>query len=330
MTQIYQSSMEKLSSIHWITLSLVRVLSIVRCQSAEGEIATPTEELSLVDAEPEVTIETEPAEDAPDEVKGTSMNSDWDPLTDTFDGVEMVQVPPGCFMMGDAKVERAQPVHEVCITETYWIDKTEVSNAQFQELGGSSERESSYPGYEISGDDQPRTSVTWDEAQSFCQLRGGRLPTEAEWEYAARGPEAWLYPWGNEYDPTRLNVCDSNCKIGGSAASDLRTADDGYAVAAPVDSFPDGASWVGALNMAGNMAEWVADWYGENYYSEAPRENPGGPESGTNRVVKSIPWSWYIDLDLNTQLANRWNFIPDATGNDYSGATGFRCVLSDS
>jgi formylglycine-generating enzyme required for sulfatase activity len=81
--------------------------------------------------------------------------------------------------------------------------------------------------------------------------------------------------------------------------------------------------------MAGNVAEWVADWYGDSYFSDSPRENPTGPESGSSRVVKSIPWSWNLDLDLIAQSANRWNFIPDATGKEYSGSTGFRCVLAD-
>jgi len=257
-------------------------------------------------------------------------NTTWDPVIQEIDGFEMVKVPSGCFMMGDPVLERAQPVHEVCITESFWIDLTEISNDQFNEFGGQAARDPAFPGQDISSSAFPRTSVTWEEAEAFCQLRGGRLPTEAEWEYAARGPDAWAYPWGDSFDPTKLNFCDQNCPFSSSRSGQHHNADDGNVVAAPVNSYPEGASWVGALNMSGNVAEWVQDFFDPSYYENSPRDNPTGPETGQTRVVKSSPWSWYMEPESFSQSANRWNFIPDATGKTFSGTTGFRCVRSDS
>jgi formylglycine-generating enzyme required for sulfatase activity len=257
-------------------------------------------------------------------------NTTWEPVIQEIDGVEMAKVPAGCFQMGDSELDRAQPVHEVCITEDFWIDITEVSNDQFEKTGGQAERIPTYPGQEIYKESYPRTSVTWEEAAAYCDLRGGRLPTEAEWEYAARGPEAWAYPWGNSFEPSNLNFCDQNCPHNSSESNQYQAADDGYAVAAPVNSYHNGASWVGVLNMSGNVAEWVNDYYDASYYENSPRDNPTGPESGLSRVVKSTPWSWWENPESFSHSANRWNFIPDATGKAHSGATGFRCVRSDS
>jgi formylglycine-generating enzyme required for sulfatase activity len=242
----------------------------------------------------------------------------------------MAMAPAGCFMMGDAEVARAQPVHEVCLTEPFWIDVSEVSNGQFSRLGGQVGREVGFPGQDISGDDLPRTSITWQEADDFCQLRGGRLPTEAEWEYAARGPDSYAYPWGNQFEADRFNFCGQSCPISQAAGGRYFTSNDGYDVAAPVSSMAEGASWIGALHMVGNAAEWTADWYDADYYANSPVENPGGPETGFNRVVKSSPWTWYEDVELNFRAASRWDFVPDGTSRDYSGTTGFRCVLADS
>jgi formylglycine-generating enzyme required for sulfatase activity len=257
-------------------------------------------------------------------------NTTWTPVIQEIDGFEMAKVPSGCFTMGDPDLERAQPVHEVCITESFWIDLTEVSNSQFDKFGGQAAFASAFPGQDISSEVLPRTSVTWEEAAAFCQLRGGRLPTEAEWEYAARGPDAWKYPWGDSFDPTRFNFCDQNCPFNSATISQDSTADDGYIIAAPVNSFPEGASWVGALNMSGNVAEWVNDFYDPSFFENSPRDDPTGPENGQTRIVKSSPWSWWEDPELYSQSASRLNFIPDATGKEFSGSTGFRCVRSDS
>jgi formylglycine-generating enzyme required for sulfatase activity len=122
-------------------------------------------------------------------------NADWTPQYEPFDGVEMALVPGGCFTMGEASGSGDQrPVSQQCFDQPFWIDRYEVSNQQFDRLGGqtSFNRKSQWP-----GDEQPRERITWAEARTFCVRRGARLPTEAEWEYAARGPDNLRYPWGN-------------------------------------------------------------------------------------------------------------------------------------
>ena len=132
--------------------------------------------------------------------------------------------------------------------------------------------------------DYPVVHVDWRRAAAYCAWADARLPTEAEWEYAARGPEDRLFPWGDIFDPTRLNYCDRSC-----AGMSDPSYDDGFPDTAPVGSFPQGASWVGALDMAGNVREWVDDWYGA-YASEAAFD-PRGPEFG--RIEDPRGGSWY-------------------------------------
>jgi formylglycine-generating enzyme required for sulfatase activity len=231
------------------------------------------------------------------------------------DGMAMVHVPAGEFEMGsdddevdcalelcsacgipctEQDFEKEQPVHPVAL-DSFWIDRTEVTNAQYRqcvEAGacgphsktGSATRESYYD--DSACDDYPVIWIAGRDARAYCEWVGARLPTEAEWEYAARGPEGRIFPWGNEFDGTRLNYCDANCELGWAD----ETVDDGYADTAPVGSFPAGASWCGALDMAGNVREWVADWYDPEYYSRSPSQNPIGPEQSVNQVMRGGSW----------------------------------------
>lgn len=315
---------------HWVIVLLLLLIGVIGCQPAEDAnpplVETAATEVSTQNQEPATPEAGQPASLGDRDMPS---NADWEPVIQEFDGVEMALVPAGCFMMGDSELESAQPVHEVCITDAYWIDLAEVSNGQFERLGGQAANEVRFPGHDIAGDDLPRTSITWAEADAFCQLRGGRLPTEAEWEYAARGPDGHTYPWGNEFEADRLNFCEQSCPFGSASGGLYFTANDGYDIAAPVNSLHEGVSWTGALHMAGNVAEWVADWYDGEYYANSPVENPTGPETGLHRVVKSAPWSWYENVEVNFQVANRWDFVPDGTGRDFSGTTGFRCVRPD-
>jgi formylglycine-generating enzyme required for sulfatase activity len=246
-----------------------------------------------------------------------------------------VYVPGGEFTMGlsDAEVDEAlalceeylegcerswldheQPQHQVHV-DGFWIGQTEVTNAgykrfieadgyttpaywteegwQWKEEEGVSEpeywRDSTW-----SGAQQPVVGVSWYEADAFARWAGGRLPTEAEWEYAARGDDGRTFPWGDVWDGSKCNYCDSNCD---PVAWRDESVDDGYHWTAPVGSYGSGASPFGALDMAGNVWEWCADWYDEEYYSQSPARNPAGPASGTSRVLRGGSWlnhRWYV------------------------------------
>jgi|GEM_PF-97664 formylglycine-generating enzyme required for sulfatase activity/photosystem II stability/assembly factor-like uncharacterized protein len=224
------------------------------------------------------------------------------------DGVEQVWVPSGSFTMGSDEasiaavraahppkwVERElaseQPAHRVTLTHGFWIDKNEVTNAAFQrfvESGGYATRafwsDAGWAWREKQDvtklplpcvgtePDRPRRCVTWYEAEAFAAYRGGRLPTEAEWEYAARGPRSSVYPWGSAFDPSQCNVVGTDGPVA-------------------VGRYPRGASWVGALDMAGNAMEWVTDWLDVGYYSRSPELDPTGPSTGTIKVEKGGWW----------------------------------------
>ncbi len=208
------------------------------------------------------------------------------------DNSVMVYVPAGEFIMGSDKGEvNEQPVHTVYL-DAFYMDKTEVTNAQYQRCveAGACRTPTCDWGEPTYGDaskaDHPVVCVNWNDAQAYCAWAGKRLPTEAEWEKAARGTDGRTYPWGNTFDGSRLNFCDRNCEFDWKDSD----ADDGYAQTAPVGSYPQGASPHGALDMAGNVWEWEADWYDAGYYSQSPGRNPPGPDSGQYRVLRGGSW----------------------------------------
>jgi formylglycine-generating enzyme required for sulfatase activity len=248
----------------------------------------------------------------------------------------MVYVPAGTFQMGSDEGDllardEEKPQHEVYL-DAFWIDRTEVTNLQYQHCvaegpcsppssSQSETRDSYYGNPEF--DDHPVIYVTWQQADTYCQWAGKRLPTEAEWEKAA----SWdaqtgtkrLYPWGNEFKGYLLNFCDANCPLDGK-----NTAwDDDHADTAPVYSYPLGASPCGAWNVAGNVWEWVADWYDPGYYASSPGENPQGPDSGSRRVVRGGAWGSHLRV---VRTASRNDLEPSFA----SGFVGFRCARSGS
>ena len=195
----------------------------------------------------------------------------------------MVYLPEGEFLMGSendpAEVDE-RPQHTVYL-DAFWIDQTEVTNAQYEvcvESGtcrAATECSLGEPTYaDPSKTDHPVVCVSWQDAVDYCGWAGKRLPTEAEWEKAARGTDGRIYPWGNEWDPDRAT-----------------TQERGSRGTKPVGSYPTGASPYGALDMVGNAWEWVADWYEEDYYSHSPDRNPTGPDSGEYRVIRGHSWT---------------------------------------
>lgn len=232
--------------------------------------------------------------DYPLAFNGTS-NADWIPVERDFDGITMVLVPAGCFMMGRTNGNiYEQPVHPQCFEEPFWIDQTEVTNAAYGSLGCT----------ELSSEpNQPRNCVNWFSARSFCETRGGRLPTEAEWEYAARGPEEWLYPWGNTFIEENV-VFSQN--------SSTRPA--------VVGSRISGASWVGAYDMLGNLGEWTS-----SLFQDYPYDKGDGREdvSNTDPVISRV-WRGgsFVDHPYFLLTTNRYRG-GQGDGDRYGG---FRCV----
>lgn len=249
------------------------------------------------------------------------------------DESEMVYVPAGEFLMGfsesDAEAIRAispaaefsvegeKPQHKVFL-DAFYIDKHEVTNARYRQCvkAGVCNAPSDAIYYGNADYAQhPVVYVSWYDAEAYCQWAGKRLPTEAEWEKAARGDEERTWPWGNTFDGNKVNFCDKNCPEWWKHVS----VDDRYAHTAPVGSYPEGASPYGALDMAGNVWEWVADWYGPDYYNQSPYRNPPGPDSGSEKVVRGGSWlNGFIDI----RARYRYKSAPTFQGKDF----GFRCA----
>jgi eukaryotic-like serine/threonine-protein kinase len=216
-----------------------------------------------------------------------------------------IQIPAGEFIMGtNAKnvPPNEKPQHLVYLDE-FWIGKVPVTNAQYHPFEPKQK-------FLPRNGNHPVVDISWDNANDYCAWlvkRTGcrlRLPTDAEWEKAARGTDGRVYPWGNE-TPTCSKANYAGCVGGTSLAG----------------KYPQGASPYGILDMAGNVWEWTADWYAEDYYKRSPEKNPQGPEHGISRVIRGSSWD-NVKSSLRTSLRNA--FGPDfAHGHDL----GFRCVL---
>ena len=221
---------------------------------------------------------------------------------------DMVAVPAGAFEMGSPEGTGdadEHPRHVVALS-AYCIDRTEVTVAAYAACTaagacGAPPLTVNWASYSVDdaarfsrwcnrGDrpDHPINCIDWGMANAYCAWRGGRLPTEAEWEYAARGSDGRIYPWGDAApDARRLNACGSECAA--LSRRPLYAGDDGWATTAPVGSYPAGASPSGALDLAGNVWEWTADWYGP--YGAEPQTDPQGAPAGTSRVSRGGSWN---------------------------------------
>ncbi|MBN1679033.1 MAG: formylglycine-generating enzyme family protein [Anaerolineae bacterium] len=239
-------------------------------------------------------------------------NADWAPVERVAGAMAFVYVPAGCFMMGSDRNDE-QPPHEVCL-DSFWISKTEVTNSQYITCVNAGACE---PPQQMDSDDRdsyfddttfanyPVLAVTWFQAQQFTMWLGGELPSEAQWEYAARGPEAWLYPWG-ETEPTSATA-NINNEVGDTSLA---------------GAYPKGASWVGAVDMVGNVAEWTRSLYRDYPYVSDDGREMLDPSIDADRVYRGAD---YVSDVGDSRSSARWPAAPD-TWRDY---IGFRVIVRD-
>ena len=223
------------------------------------------------------------------------------------DGAAMVAVPTGKFTMGSNDWDDTKPQRKVML-DGYWIDKNLVTVAHYRKFCKATGRKMPDPPNWGWKDVHPMVNVTWPDAKAYADWAGASLPTEAQWEKAARGTDGRKYPWGNDFDRSRLLWRSQSAS--GHAESTV-----------PVGSFATGASPYGALDMAGNVCEWCADWYNPDYYKGAPAQNPTGPGFGKSRALRG--GSWLGPYRYLFRCAFRYH---DAPGGRYNYG-GFRCVV---
>jgi formylglycine-generating enzyme required for sulfatase activity len=221
------------------------------------------------------------------------------------DGAVVVRVPAGEFVMGDPGAEGNPAEHKVYVSE-FLMDKNLVDWEQFKKFAGATGTTlPPHPPYWGIHDDQPAVFVTWKEAKAYCEWAGARLATEAEFEKAARGTDGRTHPWGNE-DPTPERA--------------VYRRNWGYVATAPVGTHPAGVSPYGLLDMAGNVWEFVADWYDHEYYKVSPSRDPKGPPTGRAHVVRGGSW--------DSRPAVMWSAVRNWAYRGYrEGDFGFRCAM---
>ena len=233
-----------------------------------------------------------------------------DPIAD-----EMVTIPAGPFLRGTMSGGFDEQPQRTIYLDTFSIDRFEVTNHQYQQFVlATGHRKSGPPSRyaksisKMRGPNQPAVYVSWDDANEYCRWKSKRLPTEAEWEKAMRGTDGRLWPWGNQEMPNGANWA---------------RVQDGYEVSARVGSFSTDKSPYGVMDGAGNVMEWVADWYQEAYYKESPDKNPPSPEFGTFRVMKG---AGYTTSGSDVRITSRSKMVPDFRDE----TIGFRCAISGS
>ncbi len=282
-----------------LTSGLIRSLPIIKYY-----LAVPTPTITFV---PSVTI---PAliETVTIELPNTSTITALPTEIIDANGVKMVLVSAGEFIMGaENGASNELPVHKVYLN-SFYIDKTEVTNAMYKLCVDT--RVCSLPSNEefyrkANYIDYPVVYVSWNDAKKYCEWAGQRLPTEAEWEKAARGTDGRTYPWGNGIDCRKANY--------GSCFGSMRS----------VGFYTDVPSPYGALDMVGNAWEWVSDWYGELYYANSPYENPQGPIDGEFHSLRGGSW------ETSAAGVSSFNRGYENKPLDYSNyKIGFRCVLT--
>ncbi len=200
----------------------------------------------------------------------------------------------------------ARPAHTVYLDE-FCIYQHDVTVAQYRKFSAATGR--NMPEAPKWGwlDDHPIVNVSWEDATAYAQWAGAALPTEAQWEKAARGTDGRMYPWGNEWDAAKCNN-----RVGNNRSTQT----------SPVGNYPEGASPYGCLDMAGNVWQWCADWYNTQYYDQSPSCNPSGAKTGGARVLRG--GSWYGYFPDGFRVFFRYGDFPKVKNNSF----GFRCVMS--
>ena len=257
-----------------------------------GTVLTPYEE------GPSETEESAPSESAANE----------EPVPE-----EMVTIPAGPFVRGTMSGGFDEQPQRTIYLDTFSIDRYEVTNHQYQQfVAATGHRKAAPPSRyaksmgKMRSPNQPVVYVSWDDAVAYCRWKGKRLPTEAEWEKAMRGTDGRLWPWGNQEKPNGAN---------------WGRVQDGHDVSARVGTFPTDHSPYGVMDGAGNVMEWVADWYQEAYYKDSPDKDPPSPEFGIFRVMRG---GGYTTTGGDLRITSRSRMVPDFRDE----TIGFRCAIS--
>ena len=239
------------------------------------------------------------------------------------DGAPMILIPAGSFSMGSNDgLPNERPEHTVTL-DSYYIDQSEATLSLYRKFLESTKQESPSTWDDEAATtvgDRPATGMKWQAASAYCQWAGKRLPTEAEWEKAARGTDGRRYPWGN-MQPF-VDIANYNRGMWVNEAITLVAVTSGLEGMSVRHGLKEGGkSPFGLFHMAGNAAEWVADWYGRDYYQKTPTQNPVGPATGEKRVIRGGSWA-----DLPAALRVTARFSAEA---DYEDRTiGFRCAMN--
>jgi formylglycine-generating enzyme len=268
--------------------------------------------MGILRGSPLTPFEKAPAESVdatPSESLDPSQASREEPVRE-----EMIVIPAGPFIRGTDHGGFDEQPQRTLVLDAFALDRYEVTNFQYQQfVKVTGHRKSGPPARyaknmsKMQGVNQPVVYVSWEDADSYCHWKGKRLPTEAEWEKAMRGSDGRLWPWGNVEQPNGANWA---------------RVQDGHDVSASVGAFQTDKSPYGVMDGAGNVMEWVADWYAERYFEEAPERNPPSPDHGVFRVLRG---GGYATTGADIRITSRSKMVPDFRDE----AIGFRCASSE-